>query len=162
MTEIRHTESVVRRTDRTASAAAGNVPDPSRRAFVRNIALAGGGASLAVLLAGCAGNDAAESTDDAAIEPFSIPASEVPVGSGIVLRDREVVVTQPVAGEYFAFGAICTHQGCILSAVEDRGAFCACHSSYFDTSTGNPVAGPAQEPLPSIPMTVSGDTLTIG
>ncbi|SJM56627.1 ubiquinol-cytochrome c reductase iron-sulfur subunit [Gulosibacter sp. 10] len=132
---------------------------PSRRAFLRASALAGGGTALALLLSACA-EEGVEPGETA--EPFDLPAAEVPVGGGVVLRDREVVVTQPAAGEYAAFGAICTHQGCVLSDVRDRGAHCGCHGSFFDIATGDPVAGPAQRPLPAIPIRLEGDTLRIG
>ncbi|MGO1543689.1 MAG: ubiquinol-cytochrome c reductase iron-sulfur subunit [Gulosibacter sp.] len=140
----------------------------SRRAFIRNTALASGGTAVAFLLSACGaetdnGSSAGSSTEsDAVQEPVTVPAAEVPVGGGAVFKQHEIVVTQPTEGSYFAFSAICTHQGCVLVSVEDRGAFCGCHSSYFDINTGDPVAGPAQEPLPSIPVAVSGDTLTVG
>lgn len=134
----------------------------SRRAFIRTTALVGGGTAAALLLSACGGDtEPAEPTTDVA-EPITLPAAEVPVGGGVVLTKYEVVVTQPEAGNYLAFSAVCTHKGCVLTSVEDRGAFCGCHSSYFDISTGMPVAGPAQAPLASVPVSVSGDTLTIG
>ena len=36
---------------------------------------------------------------------------DVPVGGGIVFADEEVVVTQPTAGEFQVFTAVCTHSG---------------------------------------------------
>lgn len=136
---------------------------PSRRAFIRHAALAGGGTAAAMLLTACTnegGSDSESPSESAA--PVTFPAAEVPVGGGVVLAEHELVVTQPEAGSYLAFSAICTHQGCMLTSVEDRGAFCGCHSSYFDITDGMPVAGPAQAPLPSVAVTLSGDTLTIG
>lgn len=130
----------------------------TRRALVRNTALAGGGAVAAVLLTGCSDQDAGARK---ATEPFEVSAAEVPVGAGIVLPAHNAIVTQPVAGEYYAFSAVCTHKGCLVSEVREKGAFCGCHSSYFDISTGEAVSGPAQEPLPKLNVTKQGDNLSI-
>jgi len=46
------------------------------------------------------------------------PKSDVPEGSGVVFRDQRVVVTQPEPGEFKAFTAVCTHQGCLVDSVE--------------------------------------------
>jgi 3-phenylpropionate/trans-cinnamate dioxygenase ferredoxin subunit len=52
----------------------------------------------------------------------------------------------------FAFGDECTHQGCSLAegTLDDREARveCPCHGSVFDVETGEPVEGPAEDPLP--------------
>jgi Rieske Fe-S protein len=44
--------------------------------------------------------------------------SEVPEGGGTVFREQKVVVTQPEAGDFKAFTAVCTHQGCLVDRVE--------------------------------------------
>ena len=43
---------------------------------------------------------------------------EVPEGGGTVFREQKVVVTQPEAGDFKAFTAVCTHQGCLVDRVE--------------------------------------------
>jgi len=52
----------------------------------------------------------------------------------------------------FAFGDECTHAGCALSEGlwDDRAATveCRCHGSVFDVETGEPVEGPATDPVP--------------
>ncbi len=52
----------------------------------------------------------------------------------------------------FAFSDECTHQGCSLAEGEfdDRAGTvkCACHDSVFDVETDEPLAGPAQDPVP--------------
>ena len=139
---------------------------PSRRVFVRGVAAAGGAAATAAVLAACSGGaqgaGSGSGASGGAAEPFEFSASKVPVGGGVVLADKQVVITQPTEGNFAAFSAICTHQGCPLSSVEKRGAFCACHSSYFDITNGSVVAGPAQKPLPAVNVAVNGDTLTVG
>jgi 3-phenylpropionate/trans-cinnamate dioxygenase ferredoxin subunit len=62
-----------------------------------------------------------------------------------------VAVTHDEAHLY-AFGDECTHQGCSLAegAFDDREATieCGCHGSVFDVETGEPLEGPATDPLP--------------
>ena len=48
-----------------------------------------------------------------------IDASTVPVGGGRVLEDVKIVVTQPTAGQFHAFSAVCTHKGCTVNKVAD-------------------------------------------
>jgi Rieske Fe-S protein len=44
--------------------------------------------------------------------------ADIPVGGGTVFKDEKVVVTQPEAGTFEAFTAVCTHQGCIVKEVQ--------------------------------------------
>ena len=56
-----------------------------------------------------------------------------------------------------AFSAICTHLGCtVLAQLTDQGYIpCPCHASLFDPTQGaKPVGGPANRPLPSLPISV--------
>jgi Rieske Fe-S protein len=71
------------------------------------------------------------------------------------------VVTQPTAGEFKAFTAVCTHQGCVVSDVADGTINCGCHGSKFDITTGAVKAGPAKEPLPEKKVTVGADGITV-
>jgi Rieske Fe-S protein len=85
--------------------------------------------------------------------------SKVPVGSGTIVSAQQVVVTQPTAGEFKAFSAICTHMGCIVSQVSNGTIDCPCHGSQYSISTGDVVAGPAPRPLPAKQIKVSGDSI---
>jgi Rieske Fe-S protein len=44
--------------------------------------------------------------------------TDIPVGGGTVFKNEKVVVTQPEAGTFEAFTAVCTHQGCIVKDVQ--------------------------------------------
>ncbi|WP_031007734.1 Rieske (2Fe-2S) protein [Streptomyces sp. NRRL F-5727] len=87
--------------------------------------------------------------------------SEIPVGGGTVFADRKVVVTQPTEGEFKAFSAVCTHQGCLVNKVADGTIDCPCHGSKYAIADGAVTAGPAPRPLPAEEITVSGETITL-
>jgi len=74
-------------------------------------------------------------------------ASEVPVGGGHVYDSEKVVVTQPAAGQYKAFSAVCTHQACLVTSVSAGEIKCPCHGSAFDAATGAVTKGPATKAL---------------
>lgn len=154
--------------------------DLDRRTVLRGVAITGAiGASP--LLAACAGSD--ESGSGGATSPSpSAPqtssgspsasadaetealasTSDIPVGGGKVFADQELVVTQPAEGEFVGYTAVCTHQGCIVAEVGDGTINCPCHGSMFSIEDGSVAGGPAQEPLPTKPITVDGDSITLG
>jgi Rieske Fe-S protein len=87
--------------------------------------------------------------------------SEIPVGGGKVFADQKVVVTQPTAGQFKGFSAVCTHQGCTVAGVSDGTINCPCHGSRFRVADGSVAGGPAQSPLPPKQVRVSGDEITL-
>lgn len=129
-------------------------PIGRRTAFTGMAAL---GAALA--LAGCTGGDSEQSEPDT--EPGEVLATtdEVPVGGGLVLGDKGVVITQAEEGRFVAFSASCTHQGAQVSQVDQRGIHCPLHGSVFDATDGSVVGGPATEALPKVAITVEGDEI---
>jgi len=88
--------------------------------------------------------------------------ADVPVGGGIVLAARDLVVTQPVAGTFKGFSATCTHQGCKVAEVKGGTINCPCHGSRFAVADGTPAAGPATKPLPEKAVTVQGSSVVLG
>jgi Rieske Fe-S protein len=87
--------------------------------------------------------------------------SDIPSGGGTVFADQKVVVTQPTAGEFKAFSAVCTHQGCIVKDVSGGTINCPCHGSKFKIADGSVANGPATRPLPAANIKVSGDSVTL-
>jgi Rieske Fe-S protein len=80
---------------------------------------------------------------------------KVPVGGGVV-TDQGVVVTQPTAGKFLGFNAVCTHQGCTVGAVTGGLITCPCHGSAFKIADGSVAQGPATKPLRAIDIKVVG------
>jgi len=66
-----------------------------------------------------------------------------------------------VENELFAFGDECTHEGCSLAEGElgeqEESVICPCHGSEFDLRTGEPIVGPAADPLPFFSVRVTSD-----
>ncbi|RNL59948.1 Rieske (2Fe-2S) protein [Nocardioides marmoriginsengisoli] len=93
----------------------------------------------------------------------SIPTSDIPVGGGAIYPEEKLVVTQPTAGEFKAFSAVCTHQQCLVTKVEDGKIDCTCHGSEYSITDGSVERGPASKPLAEKTVTVSaaGDSLTV-
>lgn len=105
------------------------------------------------VLSGAAGADGPGGGD-------SVATTAVPVGGGVILGDRRVVVTQPTTGQFKAFTAICTHQGCTVAQVRDGTINCPCHGSRFSAADGSVVNGPAAQPLRPVDITVSAGRIT--
>jgi Rieske Fe-S protein len=91
----------------------------------------------------------------------AIKKSDIPVGGGKVIKEQNVVVTQPTAGEFKAFSAKCTHAGCLVGSVANGTINCPCHGSKFSAADGSVKGGPATSPLASKSVTANGDSLTV-
>jgi Rieske Fe-S protein len=85
--------------------------------------------------------------------------SEIPVGGGMIFDTQLVVVTQPSAGEFKAFSAICTHMGCTVNQIADGRIDCPCHGSEYSIKNGAVLAGPAPRPLPAKQIKITGDSI---
>jgi Rieske Fe-S protein len=147
--------------------------EPSRRNLIAGVAVAG----VAVPLLAACGSDSTstDSSASASTDPTTggssssstpssgggIKTADIPVGGGKIYKSEKIVVTQPKAGEFKAFSAVCTHQGCIVAKVVDGTIDCTCHNSMYSIEDGSVEGGPAPKPLPEKTVTVTGDTLTV-
>jgi Rieske Fe-S protein len=87
--------------------------------------------------------------------------SDIPVGSGKIFQDEKVVITQPAEGDFKAFSAVCTHQGCLVSKIDSSAITCTCHQSTFSLEDGSVLGGPAKSALPAANITVKGTDITL-
>ncbi len=85
--------------------------------------------------------------------------ADVPVGGGLILAGQGVVITQPTEGTFKAFSAICTHQRCPVSKVDDGTITCTCHGSKFSIEDGSVKNGPATKPLAAREIKVEGENI---
>ncbi|HET9873812.1 MAG TPA: Rieske (2Fe-2S) protein [Propionibacteriaceae bacterium] len=90
----------------------------------------------------------------------TVATSTVPEGGGVIV-EKKYVVTQPAAGEFKAFTAICTHKGCPVQKVENKEIMCPCHGSRFSITDGSVINGPAENPLAPVNFSVSGSNVVI-
>ena len=168
------------------------MPHGGQQAQSRRALLIGAGVTCAAALAGCTTYDAnngglagpapttgSAATSGSAAAPSAAstgaasgsaaPAAaalattaEVPEGGGKIIDGKNIVITQPQAGSFKAFTAICTHQGCIVNSVADGTIDCPCHGSKFSIKDGSVVNGPATSPLTPVAIKVAGTSIVPG
>ncbi|MFB7498016.1 Rieske (2Fe-2S) protein [Streptomyces sp. NPDC056161] len=134
-------------------------PSASRRTVLR------GAAALPVAgfgLAACSVSGTG-TTDAAPTAPVELGAeSEVAEGGARLYQDHNVVVSKDAQGTFKAHSTICTHAQCPINKLEGTKLICPCHGSEFDALTGKVLHSPATEPLPELPVKVSGGRLIAG
>jgi Rieske Fe-S protein len=156
--------------------------EPSVSASSRRTLLAWAGGAFAAALAGCArynsnnsgiagGQPAQNSSTTAAPAngssgaaaqsgpPVLAATADIPVGGGKILTDKKIVITEPQAGSFKAFTAVCTHQGCLVTSVSGGTINCPCHGSRFSIVNGSVVNGPAPAPLAPVSIEVQGTSI---
>ncbi|MBM0125461.1 Rieske (2Fe-2S) protein [Pimelobacter simplex] len=126
----------------------------------RRIVFSGLGAlGVAAALAGCGGGDGDSSTTKVVGGTELAATADVPVGGGVILTEEKIVLTQPTEGTFEAFSAVCTHQGLLVTSVEDGVIHCANHGSAYSATTGEVDGGPAPSALAKVEITVDGDRI---
>ncbi|KAB1977502.1 Rieske (2Fe-2S) protein [Streptomyces triticiradicis] len=134
----------------------------THRSTRRTVILATGASAL---LAGCSKYDSGSGSSDSSPRASSgqqlTTTGAVPVGGGMIFKDQKVVVTQPAKGDFKAFSAVCTHQGCLVDKVANGTIDCPCHGSRFSVEDGAVKNGPATRPLPAEKITVEGNSIRL-
>lgn len=84
------------------------------------------------------------------------------VGSAALVQNGNNVflVSRGSATTFTALTAICTHQQCTVTGIENQTYVCPCHGSRYDFN-GGVVQGPAPASLRQFPTTLANDVLTI-
>jgi 3-phenylpropionate/trans-cinnamate dioxygenase ferredoxin subunit len=80
-----------------------------------------------------------------------------------VVVDGVPVLLCNVAGELFAVEDVCTHDGGELDGgvLDGCRIMCPRHGAFFDVTTGKALTLPAVSPLPTYPVTVDGDDVSV-
>lgn len=148
----------MRRPTRDASS---GTPSLSRRSALRILGTSLGGAALggALLLPSCSPPDGGGGPPP----PAEIPLAELPLGERVrVMHGETPVELLRSEGGITARSLLCTHFGCEVHWVEEKGQYhCPCHEGRFDEA-GRPVAGPPPRPLRLLPARVEGDRVIVG
>lgn len=126
-----------------------------RRTVLRGLAV-GGGMTTTGVLAACGGSGGGSSSSDALGA-----TTDVAVGSATIFADQKVVVSQPTEGDFKAFSAVCTHNGCIVSTIEGEDIVCGCHGSRYSIADGSVLNGPAEKPLAPKQVSIDNDEIVL-
>lgn len=93
-----------------------------------------------------------------------IARKDVPIGGAhfFSFQGRPAVLLQPTPGSFVALTAVCTHLGCIVKWVDDKGEFlCPCHGGRF-SAEGKVLGGPPPLPLEAYTVALEEQDLVVG
>ena len=147
----RYLEDSVSQPDQFPTADHGATHGSDRRTVIGMVGIVGLGVVGAATLAACGGgsrtaNQSGSAASGAAGSAGSgnavVKAADIPMGGGTVFDAAKVVVTQPKAGEFKAFSAICTHKGCTVAGVANGTITCPCHARTTRPRVRSPAARP--------------------
>ena len=94
--------------------------------------------------------------------------SDVPVGGGIIVNSPSgrILLVQLTAGTVKAYDPTCTHQAFEVGTPQDGVITCLNpgpnHGSQFNAADGSVRRGPAADPLATVPVKISGDSVVLG
>ncbi len=91
--------------------------------------------------------------------------SELPNGERLFIEiGDEPIVVFNIAGNYYAIGDVCTHDGGPLGdgEVTDHQVICPRHGAHFDVRDGKALTLPAVVDAPAYPVRVTDGMIEIG
>lgn len=97
-------------------------------------------------------------------EPVAVAkTTDIPVGSGkkFDVNGVPILVTQPRAGEFRGFSAVCTHAGFVMSNIANSEIKCDNHGAVYSADDGSVLSGPAPRALGKVSVTVEGDDVLV-
>jgi cytochrome b6-f complex iron-sulfur subunit len=134
-----------------------------RRTFL-GLCLAGLGAVAAVVVGWPLFRYLAPRSSKEAAVKITIPEKDIPAGEARFFEyaGSSAVLIRKQDGSLVALSAVCTHLGCIVQWQKDTQDFlCPCHAGHY-SADGIVTSGPPPKPLPKIPFSVAGGTITVG
>jgi nitrite reductase/ring-hydroxylating ferredoxin subunit len=89
--------------------------------------------------------------------------TDIPVGSGkkFDVEGVAILITQPRAGEFRGFSAVCTHAGYVMNNVSNSEIICDNHGARYSADDGAVLSGPAPRALGKVTVTVEGDDILV-
>lgn len=97
-------------------------------------------------------------------EPVAIAkTTDIPVGSGkkFDVEGVPILITQPRAGEFRGFSAVCTHAGFVMTNLANAEIKCDNHGAVYSADDGSVLSGPAPRALGKVTVTVEGDDILV-
>ena len=154
--------------------------DPVRRGLLQAVVVAAGSLSVAGISGMFRAFGPAFASEPLPLasppaDASSQPGSSLPAGViatvAVVRAQRSTVFNVPASGEpavlvaladgtIVAFDAVCTHAACTVAFDRLSGnLLCPCHGAIFDPAhDGQVLAGPTDQPLPSLPLRIDPAT----
>jgi nitrite reductase/ring-hydroxylating ferredoxin subunit len=89
--------------------------------------------------------------------------TDIPIGSGkkFDVEGVQILITQPRAGEFRGFSAVCTHAGFVMSNVANSEIKCDNHGAVYSADDGSVLSGPAPVALGKVTVTIEGDDVLV-
>ena len=140
-----------------------SVQSTQRRTFL-GLMLGGVGLVVSAAAAWPVWRFLAPRSGDGQLEAIGIARADVPLDSAhfFSFHGMPAVVLQATPGQFAAFSAVCTHLGCVIKWVPEKGEFlCPCHAGRFSVE-GTVLGGPPPEPLEILPVSLVDDQILVG
>jgi nitrite reductase/ring-hydroxylating ferredoxin subunit len=100
----------------------------------------------------------------ATTEPVAVAkTTDIPIGSGkkFDVEGVQILITQPRAGEFRGFSAVCTHAGFVMSNMANSEIKCDNHGAVYSADDGSVLSGPAPTALGKVTVTIEGDDVLV-